>query len=447
MASASTLNPLDSARRKAFRRLLPILFVSYLIAYIDRNNVAVAKLNMREDLVWFNEAVFGFGTSLFFWGYFLLEIPGSLMVEKWSARKWICRIMVTWGIIAALTAAVTAPWHYYSVRFLLGLAEAGFFPGVIVYLTHWFPHRDRAKALSLFLVATPLAQMINPLVARVVLPFGSTSVVNGEPVSHPLILGLEGWQWLYVMWGIPAVALGVIVFFFLTDRPRQAKWLTPEEREALESALEEERAQVRAGRRMSLWEAFSHPKVLKLTLAYFSVVTCSYGMEYFMPSILKEWYNLDIKPLMLFIILPPTVALLAQLACGWSSDHFKERRFHAVVPLVIGACAVAALPFTKGSVWVTVGLMMVGFAGFKGYMPAFWSLPNIFLVEAVAAASIGLINSVGNLGGFVGTWIMGELRERTDSYDYGILYLAWSMLSSACTLFFLGLGKREKSQS
>ncbi|HSI64034.1 MAG TPA: MFS transporter, partial [Candidatus Saccharimonadia bacterium] len=185
MSSETFLSPLDSARKKAFWRLLPILFVSYLIAYIDRNNVAVAKLNMRDDLPWFDEAVFGLGTGLFFWGYFVLEIPGSLMVERWSARKWICRIMITWGFMAGLTAAVTTPFQYYSVRFLLGLAEAGFFPGVIVYLTHWFPRRDRARALSLFLVATPAAQVINPLVARWILPIGTSRVVDGVTVSHP----------------------------------------------------------------------------------------------------------------------------------------------------------------------------------------------------------------------------------------------------------------------
>jgi ACS family tartrate transporter-like MFS transporter len=443
MSSAATLSPLDSARKKAFWRLLPILFVSYLIAYIDRNNVAVAKLNMRDDLPWFDEAVFGLGTGLFFWGYFILEIPGSLMVEKWSARKWICRIMVTWGIIAALTAAVTTKYEYYAVRFFLGLAEAGFFPGVIVYLTHWFPRRDRGRALSIFLVATPAAQVINPLVARLILPIGSTKVVDGVTVSQPELWGLEGWQWLYIIWGIPAVALGVIVLFFLTDRPQQAKWLTPEERDALEGELERERAETRKGKRMTILEAFSHPKVLLLTLAYFCVVTCSYGMEYFMPSIIKEWYSMDIKQLMLFIILPPTVALLAQLAGGWSSDHFKERRFHAVVPLVIGACAIFALPLTKGNVWVTVGLMMIGFAGFKGYMPAFWSLPSIFLVEAAAASSIGLINSVGNLGGFWGSYLMGKARQDTGSYDLGLSYLSVSMLCSAIIIFFLGLGKKE----
>ncbi|HSI61584.1 MAG TPA: MFS transporter, partial [Candidatus Saccharimonadia bacterium] len=286
-----------------------------------------------------------------------------------------------------------------------------------------------------------------PLVARWILPIGTSRVVDGVTVSHPEIFGLEGWQLLYIIWALPAIVLGVIVLIYLTDKPLQAKWLKPEEREALEAELESERAEMRKGKRMTILEAFSHPKVLMLTLAYFCVVTCSYGMEYFMPSIIKEWHHMDIKPLMLFIILPPTVALIAQLVCGWSSDHFKERRFHAVVPLVIGATAMFCLPLFKGTeVWLTVGLMMVAFAGFKGYMPAFWSLPSLFLVEAAAASSIGLINSVGNLGGFMGSYVMGKAREATGSYDAGLWYLSGSMLCSAIVLFFLGLGKKERRE-
>lgn len=444
MASTASLSPLDSARKKAFRRLLPILFVSYLIAYIDRNNVAVAKLNMKLDLPWFDEAVYGLGAGMFFIGYVLLEIPGSLMVERWSARKWICRIMVSWGLMAGLTAAVNSPFQFYSVRFLLGLAEAGFFPGVIVYLTHWFPRRDRAKALAYFLVATPFAQILNPKISGLVLPIGTTEVINGVSVHHPEVWGLEGWQWVYIMWALPAILLGVVVYFFLTDRPKQAMWLTVDEREALEAELEKERAEGRKGKRMTVLEALSHPKVLLLTLAYFCVVTASYGMEFFMPTIINEWYKMDLKSLTWFIMIPPAIALIAQLAGGWSSDRFKERRYHAVVPLVIGSLAIGMMPFTQGNLWLTLGCFMVGFAGFKGYMPAFWSLPNLFLVEAAAASSIGLINSVGNLGGFWGSAVMGWAHKYTGSYNVGIFYLSASMMGSAAILFFLGLGKREK---
>lgn len=444
MASQPQLSALDSARRKAFRRLLPVLFLSYVIAYVDRQNVAVAKLTMIKDLPGFDNAVIGLGAGVFFLGYFLLEIPGSLMVERWSARKWICRIMVSWGLMAGLTAAVTTPNQFYVVRFLLGLAEAGFFPGVIVYLTHWFPSRDRAKALSYFLIATPFAQVMSPKISNMLLKIGTTEVVNGETINHPLVLGMTGWQWVYVFWAIPAVLLGIGVLFLLTDRPSQAKWLTTEEKEALESQLAEERAHSTKGKRMTVFEALRHPKVLLLALAYFCTVTGSYGVEFFMPSILKDWYALSLDNLTWLIMLPPLVAVGGQLLTGWSSDHFKERKLHATLPIILGAGALGLMPFSQGNLVLTVTLFMLAFAGFKAYMPAFWSLPNLFLAEAAAAGSIGLINSVGNLGGFLGPTLMGKVQTLTGSYTGGLYYLCGSMLVSASIIFFLGLGGKRQ---
>lgn len=297
MATDPAPSALDRARRKAYWRLLPLLFICYVIAYVDRANVSIAKLTMTKDLPGFDNAVIGLGAGMFFLGYFLLEIPGTLIVERWSARKWISRIMVTWGIMAALTALVKTPEQFYGVRFFLGLAEAGFFPGIIVYLTHWFPSRDRAKALSYFLVATPFAQIMSPKISNALLKIGTDEVVNGVTVHHPEFMGLEGWQCVYIFWGIPAVLLGVVVFFALTDRPKDAKWLTPEERDALEAELERERAARSQGKRMTVLEALSHPKVLLLALAYFCIVTGSYGIEFFLPSILKDWYGLiSIRP-------------------------------------------------------------------------------------------------------------------------------------------------------
>ena len=473
MSLPSTSNPaLDSARRKAFRRLLPVLFISYFIAYVDRNNVAIAALTMPNDLPWLNKDVLGTAMGMFFIGYVLLEIPGTLIVEKWSARKWICRIMVSWGLMAALTAAVTTPSQFYWVRFLLGLAEAGFFPGVIVYLTHWFPVRDRAKALSYFLIATPVAQMVNPKISglllmigsheidgKIVVPadptaaigaatqwvkLGTKQIIEGSAVYHPEMLGLAGWQWVYILWAIPAVVLGVAILWLLTDRPGQAKWLTAEEREALEGELAREKAAHSHGKKMTVLQALAHPKVLLLTLAYFCTVTASYGVEFFMPSIINDWYNLSMNDLTWLIILPPLIALLAQLGAGWSSDHFKERRYHAVVPLLIGSAALGLLPFSNGSLWLTVLCFMIAFGGFKGYMPAFWSLPNVFLVEAAAAGSIGLINSFGNLGGYIGPKVMGKVHHLTGSYDGSLWFLCGSMFMTAVIIFSLGLGGRVK---
>ena len=437
-------NPaLDSARRKAFRRLLPVLFISYVIAYVDRNNVAVAKLTMEKDLPGFDSAVFGLGMGMFFWGYWLLEIPGTLMVERWSARKWICRIMVSWGFMAGLTAAVTTPTQFYVVRFLLGLAEAGFFPGVIVYLTHWFTSRDRAKALSYFLIATPFAQVLSPKISNALLKIGTTEIIDGQTITHPLVMGMAGWQWVYIFWAIPSVVLGVVVLFMLTDRPRQAKWLTPEEQEALEATLEEERSRVAKGKRMTLMEAILHPKVLLLALIYFCCVTGSYGIELFMPSILENWYKLNLNDLTWLIMLPPLLAVAGQLTMGWSSDRHKERRLHATLPMLLGSASLALLPTSQGNLPLTIVLLMLAFTGFKAYMPAFWALPSLLLTESAAAASIGFINSMGNLGGFFGPTILGFAQKTTGSYAGGLYYLSVSMFVAACIVYWLGLGAKK----
>jgi ACS family tartrate transporter-like MFS transporter len=268
--------------------------------------------------------------------------------------------------------------------------------------------------------------------------------VNGETINHPLVLGMTGWQWVYVFWAIPAVLLGIGVLFLLTDRPSQAKWLTTEEKEALESQLAEERAHSTKGKRMTVFEALRHPKVLLLALAYFCTVTGSYGVEFFMPSILKDWYALSLDNLTWLIMLPPLVAVGGQLLTGWSSDHFKERKLHATLPIILGAGALGLMPFSQGNLVLTVTLFMLAFAGFKAYMPAFWSLPNLFLAEAAAAGSIGLINSVGNLGGFLGPTLMGKVQTLTGSYAGGLYYLCGSMLVSASIIFFLGLGGKRQ---
>jgi len=425
---------LDRARSKAYLRLLPLLFLCYVIAYVDRANVAIAKLTMINELPAFDNAVIGFGSGIFFLGYFLLEIPGTLIVEKWSARKWISRIMISWGIVAALTAFVKVPWHFYTVRFFLGLAEAGFFPGVIVYLTHWFPSRDRARALAWFFVATPIAQITSPKLSNELLKIG----MNG---NSP-VLGLVGWQWVYIAWGIPAVVLGVLVLIFLTDRPGQANWLEPEEREALELELKREKALHHAGRHMKLLEALSHPKVLLLAAAYFFIVTGNYGVEFFLPSILKQWYKMDLNKLTWLVIIPPMGSLVGQLFVGWSSDRTRERRLHAALPIYMGSVALLCTLLDRSHLWLTIVLFTVALTGLKAYLPAFWSLPSLFLTEAAAAGSIGLINSVGNLGGFLGPFVIGGVEKLTGSFQGGITFLATSMVISATILLSLGLGHR-----
>jgi ACS family tartrate transporter-like MFS transporter len=439
---------LDRARRKAYIRLIPLLFVCYVVAYIDRVNIAYAKLTMQKDMPEFTNEVIGFGAGLFFLGYFLLEIPGSIIVEKWSARKWIARIMISWGFIAALNAWVTTPMQFYVIRFLLGLAEAGFFPGVIVFLAHWFPQQDRARAFALFLMATPIAQVLSPTLCNPLLKIGMKETVNGVEVMSPLFMGHTGWQWVFIAWGIPAVILGFVVLFYLTDWPREAKWLSAEERDALESELERERqAKNVANKHLTLLEALRHPKVLILAAAYFCVVTCNYGIEFFLPSILKDWYNLKLDALTAMLVLPPIGALAGQYFVGWNSDRTKERRWHTAVPIALGGITLALSPLTIGMLPVTMALIIFARTGVKAYQPAFWTLPGMFLTSTAAAGSIGFINSIGNLGGFVGPNVVGKIQTMTGSYTGGILVLAGMMVLSSLVILMLGMGKAPVAET
>ncbi len=454
-------SPLDSARAKAYWRLLPILFLAYVVAFVDRANVAFAKLTMSKDLPGFDNSVIGFGAGVFFLGYFLLEIPGSVIVERWSARLWLFRIMVTWGIMAALTAFVGIPlgvstwvvellnaqfsaklgvaeFQFYAVRFLLGLAEAGFFPGVLVFLSHWFPARDRARALALFFMATPVAQIIGPPVCALMLKPGTREMIDGVLVQHPLVLGLAGWQWVYIVWGLPAVVIGFVILIMLPDKPRHARWLTPEECAALELELERTRSVAKGP--LSLWQGLKHPKVFALAFAYFCTVTASYGVVFFLPSILDAWYNLKYSQLAWLTTLPAIMALVGQWFVGWNSDRTKERRWHTVVPILIGAVAIVLAPLTRGNLPLTIACFMLALGGLKAYLPAFWTMPYLFLSSSAAAASIGLINSVGNLGGQLGPYILGKVETVTGSFENGLYILAGSMLVCASIVFALGLG-------
>jgi ACS family tartrate transporter-like MFS transporter len=484
-----TVAALDRARAKAYIRLLPILFVSYVIAYVDRVNVGFAKLEMQTDLapLGFSESAFGFGMGIFFVGYLVLEIPGTLIVEKWSARKWIARIMISWGIVAALTAFVHYPvpgvtwlaeltvrgtaalfeplvnsdlgWvskqsqsivqslrapgspfvlQFFSVRFLLGLAEAGFYPGVIVYLTHWFPRRDRTKTLAWFFIGTPVAAIVGP-------PISGWIMAIGEG-GNPAVWGMVGWQWVFIIWGIPAVLLGFVVLAVLTDRPRQAHWLTDEERTALELTLEREKhEQKQHTKHLSIGQALANREVLALAAAYFFVVTGSYGVELYLASIIKDWYGWDVKDIGFLIVIPPIGALIGQLLVGWSSDRTHERRWHASLPVILGAAALAMIPGTKGTLWLTIALFTVAMVGMKAYLPAFWALPSLFLTESAAAASIGLINSCGNLGGWVGPSVVGFVKQSTGEYRFGLWYLSASVIVSALIIVGLGIGGRPRS--
>ena len=316
---------------------------------------------------------------------------------------------------------------------------------MIVYLTHWFPTRDRAKALSWFLIATPIAQFISPKISYFMLRIGTTETIGDVATRYPMVAGLKGWQWMYIGWGIPAVVLGLVVLAFLTDRPSQAKWLDPDERDALQGELDREKAARKAkGGHMGLRQALSNPKVLLLTLAYFFVVTGNYGVEIFLPSILKEWYRLGDNQLTWILMIPPVGSLLGQLFVGWNSDRTKERRLHAAVPIALGGIALALSLIRGQPLPMMIVLFTIVALGLKAYLPAFWTLPSLFLTEAAAAGSIGLINSVGNLGGALGPTLLGTIQEKTGSFLPGIVFLSISVVTSATIIVTLGLGRRDE---
>jgi len=409
------------------RRLMPYLFVLFVIAYLDRVNVGYAALQMKGDLS-FTDEVLGFGAGVFFWGYFLLEIPGTILVEKWSARRWIARIMISWGIVAMLMGFVQTRNQFYLLRFLLGVAEAGFFPGIIVYLSHWFRYEDRAKTVALFMAAQPISNMI------------------GSPVSGLLLgvnwFGLAGWRWLFIIEGMPAVIFGVITIFYLTDWPHQARWLPEDEREWLTSQLEHEKEAKHSVRSYRILEAFRHREVILLTLTYFFIVSTVYGFTFWLPTIIKKQSGSSNLRVSLITAIPYCVGLVAILVVGWSSDKTKERRWHTALCMMAASVGLLMAVVLQDHLVLTVAMFCVVAVGIYGYLPGFWALPGSFLTGTAAAASIGLINSLGNLGGWAGPYVVGFLSKATGSYFGGVLYLSGSALVAAMFVLSIRVTKR-----
>ena len=406
----------ERARRRIARRLLPYLFLLYVIAFLDRVNVAYAALDMTRDLG-FTPEVFGFGAGIFFIGYFLLEIPGALLVEKWSARGWIARILITWGIVTLLVSLVKTAHQFYWARFFLGLAEAGFFPGIIVYLTHWFRSEDRAKAVALFMSAVPVSNILGAPLAGLIL----------EKVRWA---GLPGWRWIFILEGIPAVVFGVITIFYLTDRPQQARWLPAEERQWILAELEREKLQKKAVRSFTVWQALRSREVILLALVYFFGVTGSYGVSFWLPTIIQRLSGLPNMAVTLLAAIPYLIASATMVLVGWSSDRSRERRWHTALPLFAGGAFLALSVVMSSQLVAAIALLTAATACVWTYLPSFWALPTAILSEAAAAASIGLINSVGNLGGFVGPYAVGKLQTVTGSTGTGMTLLVVSFMLS-----------------
>jgi MFS transporter, ACS family, tartrate transporter len=396
-----------SARRRSAQRLLPFLFILFVIAYLDRVNVSYAALEMIHDLN-FSNRVFGLGSGIFFVGYLVFEIPGCLIVERWSARKWFARIMVSWGLITVLMAFIKTPLQFYTVRTLLGVAEAGFFPGIIVFLSHWFRAADRAKAASLFMIAIPVSNIL------------------GSPVAGWLLgvhwFHIQGWRWLFIVEGIPAVVFGVITTFYLTDWPRDARWLSAEERAWIAAELDREIAEKKAARSYKVWEALRQRSVLQLTLIYYCGVNGTYALTMWLPTFLKRASGMSNFAVTMFAILPYLVSLFVMLLNGWHSDRTRERRWHTIAPLFVAAISFAALILLGANFWFAFACL-AGAACVNSFLPPFWAIPYGFLGESAAAASTGLINSIGNLGGFVAPYVVGYFLDRTHSFTFGFLYV------------------------
>ena len=429
-ASASTTSVGLAARRHIARRLLPYLFTLFVIAFLDRVNVSYAALEMMHDLS-FSNRVFGFGSGIFFAGYLLFEIPGCLIVERWSARKWFARIMVTWGLVTVLMAFIRTPMHFYLVRILLGVCESGFFPGVLVYLTHWFRAEDRAKACAMFMIAIPVANII------------------GSPLGGWLLgvhwFGLQGWRWLFIVEGIPAIVFGIITVFYLTDWPREARWLPPEERDWITAELEQEALAKKATRSYKVWEALRQPAVIRLTVIYFFAVSSIYSLTIWLPTFLKRASGMSDLAVTLLSILPYVAVLLAMLFNGWHSDRTNERRWHTAIPLMLGAVAFALTILAGSHFWFAFVCLIVASSA-NAFLPSFWSVPSAFLGESAAAASIGLINSIGNLGSLVAPSVIGYFLDRTHSFSPGFLYVIVSLLIAIYLILTLPLRPGAEAQ-
>jgi len=412
------MNTLEtSTLAKVTKRLVPFLMICYFVAYLDRVNVGFAALTMNQDLG-LSQTAFGFGAGIFFLAYFIFEVPSNLLLERFGARKWIARIMLSWGILSGLMAFIpdisraTGMGNenaFYLIRVLLGAAEAGFFPGIIFYLTLWFPAEYRARIVGYFMAAIPL------------------STVIGAPISGLLLSmhgfgGLAGWQWLFIMEAVPAIILSGFVFFYLTDRPTDATWLHADERNWLTDRLQLEREQREALHEYTVGQAMVNPHVIALSLVYFGAVATNYGLGFFLPQIVKA-FGLSTFLTTVVAAVPYVVGTIAMIWWGLRSDRVGERRWHTAIPLFLAAAGIAVSTVLDDPTLKMIAFCVAGF-GIFACLPVFWTLPTAFLSGAAAAAGIAVINSIGNLAGFAGPFAMGWIRDHTGTYAGGLLLLA-----------------------
>ena len=401
-------------------RLLPFLGLLYVVSYLDRVNVSFAKLTMNAA-IGIDDATYAFGAGIFFIGYFLFEVPSNLILERVGARRWIARIMITWGLISAATALVTGPTSFVTMRFLLGVAEAGFFPGILLYLTYWFPPSERARVVGLFMVALPVSGLI------------------GSPLSAALMgisgLGLEGWQWMLILEGLPAVLLGLLCLAFLPDRPADATWLDPDEREWLTATLAAERHAVARAGHTTLRAALIQPRVWALALAYFGIVLALYGFNFWLPSLITA-HGIELRYTGWIAALPFLCGAPFMVWWGRRSDRRHERVRHLIVVAVLGFAGFAAASVVE-SLPLQILCLCLALMGVYGSFPIFWTLPTAFLTGTAAAAGIALINSLGNLAGYFGPQVVAWLTRDSGDFGPALFALGLSMLTPAGVVLVL----------
>lgn len=409
------------AYAKVFWRLIPFLMLCYVIAYLDRVNVGFAKLQMSQDLG-FSEAVFGLGAGVFFLGYFLFEVPSNLLLQRVGARLWIARIMVTWGILSAMFMFVETPTGFYILRFLLGVAEAGFYPGVILYLTYWYPAQRRARIIALFMSAIPVAGIFgNPLSGWIMEAFQG-------------VHGLQGWQWMFVIEAIPAIVIGFVTVAYLDNGIASAKWLNEDEKRVLSRAIEVDQS-LSGTQRHSLRGIFADRRVWWMCLIYFTFVAGQYGLTFWMPTLVRSTGVSSALHIGLLSAIPFLCAIMVMNLLGHSADRHRERRWHLIVPALAGAVGFTAAAAFADNTTLSLVFLSLAAAGVLSCAPLFWSLPTAFLSGTAAAAGIALVNSVGNLAGFVSPYMIGYLKDMTRSTQTGMHVLAGLLVLGAIAVW------------
>jgi ACS family tartrate transporter-like MFS transporter len=418
------------ARRRIAYRLLPFVFLIYVVNYIDRVNVSFANLRMSADLG-FSDRVYGLGVGMFYLTYVLFEIPGAIIVERWSARKWIARIMISWGVVTILTGFVQSAAQFYAARFFLGLAEASFFPGMIIYLTHWFPSRDRCRAIACFYIAVPTASLI------------------GSPIAGWLLgvhwWQLAGWRWLFILEGIPAIVLGIVTIVYLTDWPSQAHWLPDDERNWLVGKLQAELQAKKKFREYTILQAFCDGRVLLLIVCWFLALSGFLGNVYWLPTFVKRLSGFSDRAVTTLLIVPALIGIAAMLTNGWHADKSGERRLHAAIPLFIAASMYGSLIAARHNIGLAISCLLLGSGLLLALHPVFMSIPTLIFSESAAAATLALINSIGQLGGLAGPYIIGFLNDRTHSLTASFGFIGLVYVAAASLI--LGLRIRDPLQA